>query len=166
MPAERLIYIMKIQRILIAVDDSKYAEHAAEYGFELAHTYKAEVGLVNIVEPVIVPAAGPDMVTGAIFETSAGPDPELLNIQKQASENIIERTTRRLAGDLNVSQFSEFGSTADGILECAAQFAADLIVIGTHSRSGLDRLLVGSIAEDVIRHSNVPVMVIPFEEVD
>jgi nucleotide-binding universal stress UspA family protein len=56
------------------------------------------------------------------------------------------------------------GSTADTIIDCAAQFAADLIVIGTHSRSGFDRLLMGSVAESVVRHSPVAVLVVPLSE--
>jgi nucleotide-binding universal stress UspA family protein len=157
---------MNIQRILIAVDDSKYAEHAAEYGFGLAQLYKADVGLVNIVEPMAVPSSSPDIITGAIFEPGIAPDAELMNIQKEASENIIERITRQFAGDLKITHFSEYGSKADGILECSAQFNADLVVIGTHSRSGLDRLLMGSVAEDVVRHSHVPVLVVPFAEAE
>jgi len=155
---------MKISKILIAVDESKYSEHAAEYGFELAQFYKAEVGLVNIVEPLIVPAAGADTITGAVFEPPVVADPELINIQKEASESIIDRAGKRFAGDLKVTHFSEYGSKAEGILKCSNEFNADLIVIGTHSRSGLDRLLMGSIAEDIVRHSAVPVLVVPFVE--
>jgi nucleotide-binding universal stress UspA family protein len=154
---------MKISKILIAVDESKYSGYAAGYGFELAHFYGAEVGLVNIVEPVMVPAS-PDVITGTMFEPPAVSDPEFIQIQKEASENIIDRTIRHFAGDLHVTQFSEYGSTADGILKCSTQFQADLIVIGTHSRTGLDRLLLGSVAEDIVRHSPVPVLVVPFRE--
>ena len=54
---------------------------------------------------------------------------------------------------------------ADGIIQCSKDFGADLIiVIGTHSRTGFDRLLMGSVAEDVVRHSEIPVLVVPFEE--
>jgi|SRR5579863_3856623 len=155
---------MKISKILIAVDESKYSEHAAEYGFELAHFYKADVGLVNIVEPVVMPATGADMVTGTIFEPPITSDPEFIHIQKEASENIIGQTIKHFAGDLKVTQFSEYGSTAEGILSCSNQFNADLIVIGTHSRTGLDRLLLGSVAEDIVRHSLVPVLVVPFKD--
>ena len=156
--------IMKIQRILIAVDDSQYAQHAAEYGFGLAHLCNADVGLVNIVEPMVVPAPGPDIIPGAMLDPDVVSDRELMNVQKEASENTIERMVRQFAADVKVTRFSEFGSTADGILECSAQFGADLIVIGTHNRTGLDRLIMGSVAEHVVRHSHVPVLVIPFKE--
>jgi nucleotide-binding universal stress UspA family protein len=64
---------------------------------------------------------------------------------------------------MQVTHFTEYGSTASGIIECSKEFGADLIVIGTHSRSGLDRLLMGSVAEHVVRHSEVPVLVVPFK---
>jgi nucleotide-binding universal stress UspA family protein len=155
---------MKINKILIAVDESKYSEHAAEYGFELAHLAKAHVGLVNIVEPIVMPSSGSDAILGTPFESNIGTDPELIQVQKEASENIIDRTIKRFGGDLQVTHFSEYGSTADGILQCGSQFGADLIIIGTHSRTGFERLFMGSIAEDVVRHSQVPVLVVPFVE--
>jgi nucleotide-binding universal stress UspA family protein len=154
----------KIQKILIAIDDSKYAEHAAAYGFELAGFYKAHVGLVNIVEPVIIPASGVDINIGGVFEQPPAIDAQLVDIQKEASEDIIQRTIKTFAGDLQVTPFTNYGSTADGIISCSSEFNADLIVIGTHSRSGIDRLLMGSVAADVVRHSQVPVLVVPFPD--
>jgi nucleotide-binding universal stress UspA family protein len=65
---------------------------------------------------------------------------------------------------MEVTHFNEFGSTGDGILNCSKEFKADLIVIGTHSRKGLDRLLSGSVSEHVVRHSEVPVLVVPMKE--
>jgi nucleotide-binding universal stress UspA family protein len=63
-----------------------------------------------------------------------------------------------------VSHYNEFGDTSDGIINCSREFGADMIVIGTHSRSGIDRLLMGSIAEQVVRQSEIPVLVVPFVE--
>jgi nucleotide-binding universal stress UspA family protein len=157
---------MKIKKILIGIDDSKFAEHAAEYGFDVAHNYKAHVGLVHIVEPVMIPAAttGSDISLGAIPQVGGINELELMTIQNQSSESLIERTAKYFGKDLEVTQFNEFGDTADGIIDCAKAFNADLIVIGTHSRTGLDRFLMGSVAEHVVRHSPVPVLVVPFEE--
>lgn len=155
---------MKIQRILIGIDDSKYAENAAAYGFEMARTLGSQVGIVNIVEPIIFPSSNSDTITGTTFESGGIPDTEILNAQTESAENTMDRTIKKFAGDLNVTQFTDFGSTAEGILKCSKEFAADLVIIGTHSRSGLDRLLMGSIAEHVVRHSDVPVLVVPFRE--
>ncbi|MBS1504395.1 MAG: universal stress protein [Bacteroidetes bacterium] len=156
---------MKINKILIAVDDSKYSEHAADYGFELAQIYRADVALVNIVEPIIPPAStSPDMLTGTPFDGNIINEPEIINAQKEASENIIQRIIKTFGGDLNVTHFTEYGMARENILSCCKQFNADLIVLGTHSRTGIDRLLMGSVAEDVIRHAEVPVLVVPFKE--
>lgn len=155
---------MKISKVLIGIDDSKYAEHAAEYGFNIAHKFKASVGVVNIIEPVVIPetGVGVDPLMGTGSPANIAQEMEILGIQKSNSENIVEAVVKRLAGDTEVSHFTEYGSTADGIISCGKEFGADLIVIGTHSRSGLDRLLMGSVAEHVIRHSEIPVLVVPF----
>jgi nucleotide-binding universal stress UspA family protein len=157
--------IMKIKKILIGIDDSKFAEHAAEYGFDIAHTYKAHVGLVHIVEPMVVPPTTNDnILLGTVSPTLGVNDVELMNIQNDASETLIERTIKKLGDGIEVTHFNEYGSTADGIISCSKEFEADLIVIGTHSRTGLDRLLMGSVAEHVVRHSEIPVLVVPFVE--
>ena len=157
---------MKIQRILIAVDDSKYSENAASYGFDLARNYGADVGLVNIVEVIIPPPMGTNDMLAPAYENELANDPELLDAQKSASENIIDRTIKNFAGNLNVTHFTDYGPTADGILKCASEFSADMLVLGTHSRTGLDRLLMGSTAEHVVRHSEIPVLVVPLREAE
>jgi len=155
---------MKISKILIGIDDSKYAQHAAEYGFDIAHKFKASVGVVNIIEPMVIPetGAGIDPLIGTGTATTMAQDMEILDIQKNNSQNIVDAVIKRFAGETEVTHFTDYGSTADGIISCGKEFGADLIVIGTHSRSGLDRLLMGSVAEHVIRHSEIPVLVVPF----
>jgi len=155
---------MMIKKILIGIDDSKYAEHAAEYGFEIARKFNAAVGVVNIVEPAVIPqiSAGTDPILGTPAQGVGMEEVELIDLQRSQSENIVDRTIRKLGGELKVSHFTEYGSTAEGIINCCKEFKADLIVVGTHSRSGFDRLLMGSVAEHVVRHSEVPVLVVPF----
>lgn len=150
---------MKISKILIGIDDSKFAEYAASYGFDIAHTFNAHVGLVHIVEPTVIADTSNDSIIG--LPTPNYDEINMLSIQKDQANNIIERTIERYAKGLEVTHFNEYGSTADGILSCAKEFNADLIVIGTHSRSGIDRLLMGSVAETVVRNSQVPVLVVP-----
>jgi len=157
--------IMKIKKILIGIDDSIFAQHAAEYGFDIANSFKAQVGLVHIVEPMITPpSGGGDVILGSSTQGLSVNDIELMNIQSDASETLIERTIKKFGGNLQVTHFNEFGNTADGIIDCGKEFKADLIVIGTHSRTGLDRLLMGSVAEHVVRHSEIPVLVVPMKE--
>jgi len=155
---------MKFEKILIGIDDSKYSENAARYGFDLAHTYNAQVGLVHITEPVVISQPTDPSMVGSIMPTFGVDEPEILNVQQEYSSKLIEDTIKKYADDLHVTQFNEFGSTTDAILDCIARFDADLVVLGTHSRSGLDRFFMGSVAEDVVRHSPVPVLVVPLKE--
>jgi nucleotide-binding universal stress UspA family protein len=156
---------MAIQKILIAVDDSRHADHAAEFGFEIARLCDAEVGLVNIIEPIIMPA-GSDSITGISTEVSMVDEPEMVRIQKEAAENTVRRIQGQYAEKIKITNFTEYGLTADGILKCGTEFGADMIVIGTHGRTGIDRLFMGSIAENVVRRSKVPVLVVPLGESD
>jgi nucleotide-binding universal stress UspA family protein len=151
---------MTIQKILIGIDESMHAEHAAAYGFDIARKFNAAVGLVNIVEPGLMTQATDPMI--GVSSQSIGIDElEIMDIQKTQSENIVEQTIKKFAGDMPVTHFTDYGSTADGIIHCAKEFQADLIVIGTHNRHGLGRLLMGSVAEHVVRNSPVPVLVVP-----
>jgi nucleotide-binding universal stress UspA family protein len=156
-----------IKKILIGIDDSTYAEAAAKYGFKLAETLDANVGLVHMTEPVSVTMAnnGADEILGTSMQNLSGPDNlELLKVQDEIAENLITRTAKKYGGKLQVTQFNEYGSTGEGIINCSHEFKADLIIIGTHRRTGLDRLLMGSIAEYVVRHSEIPVLVVPSKE--
>ena len=153
------------KKILIGIDNSKYAEHAAKIGFGLARDYSAHVGLVHIIEPAFVASPTTDTSMGMPLQGAADISGiEVMDIQNELSVGIIDRTIKAYAGELEVTHFTDFGSTADGILSCSKEFKADLIVIGTHSRSGLDRLIMGSVAEEVIRNSEIPVLVIPLGE--
>ena len=150
------------KKILIGVDNSVYAEHAAKMGFDLAKNLNAHVGLVHIIEPAFATPPVIDTTMGMPLQGGAEINGmEVMDIQNEMSDNIIDRTTKKYAGELQVTHFTEYGSTADGILHCSKEFEADLIVIGTHSRFGIDRLFMGSVAEDVIRTSEIPVLVIP-----
>lgn len=151
---------MLIKKILIGIDNSKYAENAARYGFDIAHKFKAKVGLVHIVEPAMMPynsSADPLMGTADLTMV----DTDIINIQNKAANTLIDNTIKMFGEGLEVTHYSEFGDTADGIIACSKEFNADMIVVGTHSRSGLDRLLMGSVAEHVVRQSDVPVLVVP-----
>ncbi|WPU93642.1 universal stress protein [Mucilaginibacter sabulilitoris] len=156
---------MKITRILIGVDDSPYAHNATAYGFDIARNYKASVALVHIIEPTMIPPGAGDNLSGMPMDSTLGvQEVELNNIQTSQSKVLIERTVKEFGEGLEVTTFTQYGLRADGIIDCSKEFKADLIVLGTHKRSGFDRLITGSIAEEVVRHATVPVLVVPFAE--
>jgi len=159
-----LDFTIMINRILIGIEDSKYAEAATKYGFELAESLGAHVGLVNVIEPIAVPMNG-NGATEILGTPLQGVDSmnemELLNVQDMVSENITQQATKQFGGKVEVTQFNEYGATGEGIVACSVEFKADIIVVGTHHRSGLDRLFSSNVAEYVIRHSKIPVLVVP-----
>jgi nucleotide-binding universal stress UspA family protein len=153
---------MLFNKVLIGVDDSKYANAATEYGFELARCFKAEVGLVNIVEPMVMPQQNELGIMGSV-STPMTPDMEVVDYQNEASVRLLDQIVLKYGNDIPVSRFNETGPPAETIIDCAVRFNADVIVIGTHHRTGLDRFFMGSVAEYVVEHSTVPVLVIPLK---
>lgn len=151
---------MQIKKIIIGVDSNDIAEHAATYGFEMARKFNAQVGLVHIIEPNVMVQQN-DGLMGNMVPDIGTADVELMDIQNQASEKLIDKITAKFGEGVDVTHFSEYGDTADGIIACCDEFGADMIVIGTHNRTGIDRFLMGSVAEHVVRHAHVPVLVVP-----
>ncbi len=148
------------EKILIAVDDSKYSYHAAEYGFALAKKLKSSVALVHINEfPIAIHITGDPILgdTGMIM-------PEVMDIQKQKSEELIEKLINELAGDLAVEQHILIGDVTKEIIELAKNYNASLIVMGTHGRTGFDHFISGSVAENVTRHAKCPVLIVPIND--
>ena len=138
---------MSFRRILIALDDSAIAAHAVEVGLQLASALKAQVALVHVVDP---PAIQPD---------SGIPAVEWAATLKREGQAFLATTAQR-ADQPPAWQFLREGKPADQILSAAREWDADVIVIGTHGRSGVSRLVLGSTAESVVRHASCPVLVI------
>lgn len=152
-----------MKKILIGVGDSKFAENATEYGFKLAQKLDAEIGLIHVIEPIVgLPTTQTDSTIGMPFDNTADfVTPELINIEEEVSKKVIDAAIKKHGNDFKITSFTEYGDTADSILECSKTFGADMIVIGTHSRTGIDRFIMGSVAEHVVRHAEVPVLVVP-----
>lgn len=144
---------MSYQKILIAVDSSSFAMNAAKKGFELAHQLKAKIGLIFVIDK-----------NKEVINADLGIMPEQSQtvLIKQAEEN-IEQLIKMYNGVDEVLRFTPEGFPKNEIINTAKEWDADLIVIGTHGRTGLVHLLVGSVAEYVIKHVSIPVMVVPLK---
>lgn len=157
---------MKIRKILIGIDESEFSRYAAAYAFDIAHTYSAEVGLVHIVEPIIVPTDTQDGLMGGMpFDPNLSlPGTELETLQTERSAALLDQTAKEWGEGLEIAHFTQYGSTAEGIIECGKEFNADLIVLGTHRRTGIDKFFLGNVAEQVVNKSLIPVLVVPYIE--
>lgn len=142
---------MSFKKILIAVDTSAYSLHAAKKGFELAHQLKASIGLIQVID------RNKEVQSADLGIT---PDQSQSVLIKQAEENIRQLIVM-YDGIGKVLRFTPEGFPKEEIVNTAKEWGAELIVIGTHGRTGIAHLLVGSVAESVIKHSRIPVMVVP-----
>ena len=147
-------------KILIAVDDSKFSYVAAEYGFGLARALSSEVALVHIsAYPVTTSMTGDPILgdPGIII-------PDMMDAQREAAKQLFQKLRRELAPDTPIREFILEGNIKEEVVNVAKEFKASLIVMGTHSRKGLDLFLSGSVAESVMRNANCPVLVVPHKE--
>lgn len=137
---------MEFKKIICAIDDSPLAESVFDAGYELAKQLNAEFALASVINP------GP---------TSDGIDVETL--RAYLKNDIIGLYEQLLTkkGNPKIQKFIENGDPKKQIVTIAKEWHADLIVIGSHGRSGFTRALMGSIAEGVIRHACCPVLIIP-----
>ncbi len=150
---------INIRKLLIAVEASEYSETAADYGFGVAALLGAEVALVHVNEfPVMVQPYGGDMLMN---DTPPIILPEVLQAEEDAGKALLKRMSESHTSNLPVVLFSRVGNTRDEILAVAEEWEADVIVLGTHGRTGFDHFISGSVAESVVRHSKCPVLVIP-----
>jgi nucleotide-binding universal stress UspA family protein len=140
---------MSFARILIAVDDSPESMKAARCGFELAHSLRAAVGVLYVVNKH---RESINVDLGITLEESR-------RALKEEANRTIEQFIRMHDGATDVYRFTPEGIPEKVILAVAAEWQADLIVMGTHTRSRLDRILTGSLAEHVIRQAKIPVLV-------
>jgi nucleotide-binding universal stress UspA family protein len=148
---------LTFQNILIAVDDSKYSYQAAAFGFSLAKKLVAHVGLVHINEfPVAINITGDPILgdTGVII-------PDIMDLQKKSAQELFEKLKGEFGHDIVTKEYILEGSISNLVIETAKEFKADMIVMGTHGRTGFNHFISGSIAESVTRHANCPVLIVP-----
>jgi nucleotide-binding universal stress UspA family protein len=152
--------LQTFERILIAVDDSKYAYHAAEYGFSLAKKLNASVSLVHINQvPVATNITGDPILgdPGIVL-------PNVMDIQQEQAKSLFADLKSRFASDTNVDEYVLIGDVSTEIVSLAKEQNFSMIIMGTHSRTGFDHFISGSVAESVSRHAKCPVLIIPSNE--
>ncbi len=142
---------VKVKRILAATDFSPCAEAAVRWAMALGKAFGAEVALLNVMDlrsPAIADLPG-EMATIAM--------PDLL--EQVRRESVVE--TKKLAARFpGAKTLLREGIPRAMILQVAEEIGADLIVMGTHGRTGLAHVFFGSVAEHVVQRSNVPVLTV------
>ena len=144
--------LISISRILLPTDFSEPAKEAQEYAMALADRFGAELHLLHVVPPVM---AYPDAASPWVM-----PENEM-QLQFEAADHRLTRELDSQWSDQHrVAHTTAGGFAVDEILKYATDHNIDLIVIGTHGHSGLSRLLIGSVAEKLVRLANCPVLTV------
>jgi nucleotide-binding universal stress UspA family protein len=138
-------------KVLVAVDDSKFSEAAVRALGAQIRPQMAEVQILHVLQPIAV-STPPQM--------AANYAPELEDQGKRAKE-LVERSANTLrAAGLKVETRVEKGDVRLRIVDLAAEWNADLVVIGSHGRTGIPRLLLGSVADYVARNAPCSVEIV------
>ncbi|AKB28249.1 Universal stress protein [Methanosarcina siciliae C2J] len=140
-----------LKKILIATDGSENAQKAAAYGIDIAKVTGAQVYALYVVSTEHAGTARSVMGWTDAFE-------EYLANKGGVATAYVEKLGKE-AG-VKVEPLYLKGVPAEKILEYAEESDIDLIVMGTQGLTGVQRFLIGSVAENVLRHSKVPVMII------
>jgi nucleotide-binding universal stress UspA family protein len=140
------------QRILVPVDGSDISDNGLREAIRLARDQQAQLRLIHVLNELTVVAA----YEGTMYSS------ELVQTLRDNGNKVLLKAAEKVkAAGLQVETAlieAHVGHAGDVIVRDAQQWPADIIVLGTHGRRGMARLLMGSDAEQVVRHATVPVL--------
>jgi nucleotide-binding universal stress UspA family protein len=139
------------KKIAVALDGSACGEQAFEVALKLAETERAELGICSVVDPIMIVGTAPP---------SPAMDVVIGDMERWAKQLVASAVGRAHKNGVLASGGIRRGVAAFEILKYAEEFRANAIVMGTHGRGGLKRLLMGSVAETVLREAPVPVIIV------
>jgi nucleotide-binding universal stress UspA family protein len=154
--------VMPLKKVLIALDYDPTSLKVAESGYSLASAMNARTVLLHIIaEEIYYSSLEYSPVTG--FGGFSNADFSLMASSEglsKASEYFLE-TVKAHLGNPEIEIMIDQGDFSDMILKTAKNINADLIVMGSHSRRGLEKILMGSVTEKVLHHTTIPLFIIP-----
>lgn len=144
-------------KILLAIDDSKYSEAALQRVIAQNRPQETEVRVVHVTEPITF-LYPPEMAA------EYAPTPQLASLREEqlrAAEALLAGAAAKLRAAGFTAETAVYeGEIRSEIIDLAEKWPADLIVLGSHGRKGLDRFLMGSVSEFVARHARCSVEII------
>jgi nucleotide-binding universal stress UspA family protein len=145
-------------KVLLAIDDSVYSQSAIQAVITQFRPDGLEVRVLNVID---WPPSPPESLAFTPDATSAGPILALYDQTRRRGEVLVARAAEELrAASFAVSHEVREGDVRQSILECAAEWTPDVIVLGSHGRKSLNRLLLGSVSENVVRYAQCSVEVV------
>lgn len=146
--------LLKPSRILWPTDFSELSLQAAAYARAFRQAFGARLHVIHVLPPPLTPDVSV-MLPAEV--PAAAAEPELLEANRTGLKKLVEAQFGS-AGDVEMEVF--YGNSWVGICDYAKAHEIDLIVISTHGRTGLSRVLIGSTAERVVQHAPCPVLAV------
>ncbi|RMF93803.1 MAG: universal stress protein [Candidatus Schekmanbacteria bacterium] len=143
-----------IKKILVPYDFSQLSEKSLHLAERIANFYHSEIDLVFVNQPITY---YPYYLSDYISEEDV-----LEKIDEEIKEKLEALANREESKNIKVDTFVKRGEPYEKIIELSEELASNLIVMGTHGRSGIAHVVIGSVAERVIRSSHIPVMTVRF----
>ena len=146
--------MIEIRRILVPMDFSECSRRGLRYAVAMAERFGSEIVLVHAIEaPLNLP---PQTLVRLDPE---GPAMPIMDYVREAADRRLNAMLAELSlASIPAQGVISVGDVRDVVLENAKTHNVDMIVMGTHGRKGLRHLLIGSVAEDIVRRSEVPVL--------
>jgi len=149
-----------MKRILIALDYNPTAQKVVETGYNLAKAMHAQTILLHVTsDATYYSPLNYSPIMGFEFFSNAV-DPITSEEITRAAHDYLDKWKQHL-GDENIQTEVKYGAIGETIIDTATELNVDIIVMGTHSRRGLEKILLGSVAENVLRRSSTPLLIIP-----
>lgn len=154
-----------MKKILIALDYDPSAQKIAETGYAFAKSMNAQLILLHITSD---PAYYSSLNYSPIMRFDSFSNLDIIQtdtteVLKKAAQEYLDKSKQHL-GDKSIQTVVKDGDFGQSILDTATEMNVDVIVMGTHSRRGLDKILMGSVAEKVLHKSSIPLFIIPTKD--
>lgn len=154
---------LNMKKVLIAIDYHPVSEEVVKAGYELAKNLNAEVCLLHVLGDVGYYGTQYPSFMGFDGYSGMTPDLDLALEMRNIAEEFIEKAKEHL-NDERVSTKIMEGDAARNILNFAEEWGASVLVMGTHSHSTLEKLLIGTVAGKILEKTKTPVYLVPIKK--
>lgn len=148
--------------ILVPTDGSDESNVAIEYAIEEARNHGSTIHLLHVIQPVQSFDSSVGMGGGSVTSNV-----NMQRMSEEHSQEILNDARDKIPDDIDLVVSDPIvGTPKEKILEYSEEEDIDMIIMGSHGRTGIDRFLVGSVTEAVVRHSDIPVLTVTCESAE
>lgn len=156
-----------MKTVLIALDYDPSAKKVSKVGYEIGKAMNAKIIFQHVISDPIYYSSNeysPILGFSGYLDTDHC-DYETRDGLKKVSQDFLDKYKNHF-GDDNIQTLVSEGDFSEAILTAAKHHKADLIVLGSHSHSWLENVIIGSVTENVLHHTNIPLLIIPIKNIE